>query len=295
MAFDTHHEQATVTDIELEEKRASVLHDIHQYGVKLDEIRTEIDTHQRLLVDKKKELESIHFQIKAIIPTLDSEKRRLADVQLEIERLQQIGASLSGLEGENSNKQSKLGALRREITSLEVNKHDLQVSVSKLHTDIESLQMKHSDTYNGHEFLIKQKNEELKKLQVLIVETQEKLDEFIQKKQVLEEEVGSLTSIIGFHSNSITQLKKDIEIAKNELANTRNQNEIAKTNVISEIERLKKDIIERETAIIKREGACSLKESWLLDKQKQLRDIKAEVEKHLGRKIPVTVPNEDVI
>lgn len=259
------------------------------YLNKLNESIAIAEQQNTIIVDKTSEIESLEDEISDLeqkkIEILDSVKKvefdligkedKIKDLKDELTSLgankESILSQITELDSKRVLKQNKLTEVENKILSIEKDisnanqlfidtRINIQSQLNSLNTEIES-KNKEVNTIIGH---ITKLTEEKVFLEESIVEYSKKLDDI--KSDILEQEIKRSNS-----QKDLDQLRNDIVAEQQKFENAKSVKEL--------------DLKNREDNLILAEGKLSDKESWLVSKEIQLKEIKAELEKFYGKKI----------
>jgi chromosome segregation ATPase len=296
MAFPNAREQKKAfTDEELEAEKTQLLNEISALGIKVSEATEDHAKISQAIIDKKSELEKIEAAIASHAPTLEQHQNELEQIQAQIPNAQKLLDEGKELEASIIDKRKEHGLLSKEIEQLKVvhieqagdidksNKYhdEIRENITAAENEFELLKNAHDRVLGD---LFNRENE----LKTSIIDLSEKVASLLSDADV---HAGSVKD----HQEMISDIKEDIKTAARELSDLEAKIEQTKSDEVVNAQNLSAALDAREKTIEAREGSVSLKEGWLKEKAKKLTEIKTEVEAHLGRKIPVTIPNEDVI
>lgn len=295
MAFENKGENKRRFSIEeLEAEKDGIIADITRLGGKMDEANRELQNLSDSILEKQGVLESISSEVGRIGALLESKTEELVLLEKQISSAVEKVQYGIQLDADNLAKHDQLVRVSDEVFALEKSRESLNKQLDGLTEEVKRITLQLDADQKAYDSVILEKKS-------IIDQANKKIDSLNVVIGDLESLVGRLTGEANvqrdaseIHQKVLKQTQEEVALLKNEFASLKES--IANVAAAAEIESKNrfKEVEEKELAMQKREGDVSLKERLLGEKHKSLIAIKNEMELHLGRKIPINIPSEDV-
>lgn len=269
----------------LEEKKASLLSDISKYGIKLEEITSNVESAEK----KSSKIKDLTSEVEVISQKRDSVKLELVSLEKQKVSFESYSQSviLSQKILEELDEKIKDGTVQ-----LESLKNGINVIIKQQSDENSKLQTIESDIKVSL-LELAEVNEEISNRKTSAqVDFESKSIEYSSILQSLNDNKSSIEEDIKTSSSELDNIKRDTASAAQELLSVQesiksfsSEYEEKKSSFEKELNTSTESIKEEQLKLIKREGDVSLKESLLKKNTDNLRTIKKQLEQKLGTSI----------
>ena len=270
------------TDIKKDIQKRELQASIDVLGSVLDDLKKEIERKTKdneKLVDVSRETKEKEAKLDEITTSINVLEGKLSSRQKDLEQLAGLREKIIFAQAELDNLEAKkavFNVLEDKITASRATLKDLEDNFTKRSAEILKEVSEVSEKKNAELELLDNAKKELSNTNKSLTSANKQFEDLgVSINEKTQEVIGLINKYETTKSELEVKAKKDREVLDLELDAVRSAH-LA-------------DIEAREAKMVEREGAASIKESWIIEKEQSLLATKADLEKYYNRKINIII------